>query len=230
MTEDGFPKYRTRDDGQFVKKGGVNLHNGYVVPHNLWLSTKFNAHINVEICSSVAAVKYLFKYVYKGHDKAKAVLHPAVARHRGNDVHPDDKNEVHDYLDARYVSTCEALWRIFKFKMHGRSPAIKRLAVHLEDHQQVRYGEGADLQQALEDAKDTPLMGWFKLNDQGPEARQYTYPEIPKLYFGGKSVEKEEIQQAHHHPHVLCASKRPGALLSPSVAYQGQGRNKLRGH
>ena len=25
----------------------------------------FNAHINIEICSTVSAVKYLYKYVYK---------------------------------------------------------------------------------------------------------------------------------------------------------------------
>ena len=30
-------------------------------------STKEN--INVEICSTVKAVRYLYKYIYKGHDK-----------------------------------------------------------------------------------------------------------------------------------------------------------------
>jgi hypothetical protein len=39
------------------------------VPYNLYLSTKYHAHINVEICTTIKAVKYLYKYVYKGHDK-----------------------------------------------------------------------------------------------------------------------------------------------------------------
>ena len=39
------------------------------MPHNLYLVTKYNAHINIEICNTIGAVKYLFKYVYKGGDK-----------------------------------------------------------------------------------------------------------------------------------------------------------------
>jgi hypothetical protein len=41
-----------------------------VVPYNPYLSLLFNCHINVEVCTSVAAIKYLHKYVYKGHDCA----------------------------------------------------------------------------------------------------------------------------------------------------------------
>jgi hypothetical protein len=33
------------------------------------MCTKYNAHINVDICSSVKAVKYLYKYFYKRHDR-----------------------------------------------------------------------------------------------------------------------------------------------------------------
>jgi hypothetical protein len=41
------------------------------VPYNPYLSLLFNCHINVEVCTSVAAVKYLYKYAYKGHDCAQ---------------------------------------------------------------------------------------------------------------------------------------------------------------
>ncbi len=46
---------------------------------------RYQCHINVEVCSSITAVKYLYKYVYKGHDRALAVVQlevealPAVA-------------------------------------------------------------------------------------------------------------------------------------------------------
>ena len=47
----------------------VPLDNRYVVPHNIALCIKYNAHINVEVCASIKAVKYVYKYVYKGHDR-----------------------------------------------------------------------------------------------------------------------------------------------------------------
>jgi len=136
----GYPEYRRRDmpERLFRGKGRFLIDNTWIVPHNLWLTTKYNAHINVEVCSSVAAVKYLYKYVYKGHDKTKVQIHRAVARHRP--VRPEGAiNEPEDYQDSRYVSAFEALWRIFKFRLHGRSPSVARLQVHLD------YNDDGDL-------------------------------------------------------------------------------------
>ncbi len=48
--------------------------NQWIVPYNLHLVTKYHAHINVEICSSISLVKYLYKYVYKGPDRATTVV------------------------------------------------------------------------------------------------------------------------------------------------------------
>jgi hypothetical protein len=72
---DRYPVYRRRDHGRTVdvsigQMGRVPLDNRWVVPYNPALSKKYNCHINVEICSSISAVKYLHKYVYKGHDRA----------------------------------------------------------------------------------------------------------------------------------------------------------------
>ncbi|KAL1930101.1 hypothetical protein VTP01DRAFT_1255 [Rhizomucor pusillus] len=41
-----------------------------IVPFNKYVLLKYNPHINVEICFSARSVKYLYKYVYKGHDRA----------------------------------------------------------------------------------------------------------------------------------------------------------------
>ena len=67
---DGYPHYRRRNTGLYVNKSVVPLDNKYVVPYNPYLSRKYNAHINVEICSSIQSCKYLYKYVYKGPDMA----------------------------------------------------------------------------------------------------------------------------------------------------------------
>ena len=41
-----------------------------MVPHNLYLVELLECHINVEVCTSIKAVKYLYKYSYKGPDRA----------------------------------------------------------------------------------------------------------------------------------------------------------------
>ena len=67
---DGFPEYRRPGDGRSILKNGVILANQWVVPHNPWIRAKYNAHISAEVRSTLAAVKYLYKYAYKGADRA----------------------------------------------------------------------------------------------------------------------------------------------------------------
>ncbi|GBN85324.1 hypothetical protein AVEN_175849-1 [Araneus ventricosus] len=68
-----YPIYRRRAT-EPVQVGKYSIDNRWVVPYNPWLLKKFNAHINVEVCASVKSVKYLYKYVYKGHDAASVKI------------------------------------------------------------------------------------------------------------------------------------------------------------
>jgi len=72
INENSYPQYRRRP-GQAVtiRRGNSDLliDNRWVVPYNPYLSAKYQCHINVEICAEISAVKYLYNYVYKGHDK-----------------------------------------------------------------------------------------------------------------------------------------------------------------
>ncbi len=71
MTDvNGYLIYQRRDMGRTLLVHGIELDNHWAVPHNVYLSTKYNAHINVEVYNKIHAIKYLFKYVYKGHDCA----------------------------------------------------------------------------------------------------------------------------------------------------------------
>ncbi len=65
-----YPIYRHRDMRHIVLVHGIELGICWVVPHNVYLLTKYYAHINDEVCNNIRVVKYLFKYVYKGHDRA----------------------------------------------------------------------------------------------------------------------------------------------------------------
>ena len=98
-TKDGYSLYRRRDDSRTVEVGGIKLDNRWVVPYNPYLLLKYNAHINVEICSTVIAVKYLYKYVYKGHDRA--IIGFQTGEHSGTD-HTKHVDEVSNYLEACY--------------------------------------------------------------------------------------------------------------------------------
>ncbi|XP_073995589.1 uncharacterized protein [Rhodnius prolixus] len=88
----------------------IDIDNRWVVPYSPLLSKTFNAHINVESCSSVKSIKYICKYVNKGSDMA-------VFRIENNNVHSPPLNqndEITNYQIGRYISSNEAVWpRIF---------------------------------------------------------------------------------------------------------------------
>ncbi|XP_071918919.1 uncharacterized protein [Coffea arabica] len=66
--EDSYPYYRRWGDGKKVKVRRFTLDNKCIVPYNPYLLTLFDCHMNVKICSTIKRVKYLYKYVFKGHD------------------------------------------------------------------------------------------------------------------------------------------------------------------
>lgn len=48
-SDSGCITYRRRNNDVFVTKGDFNMDNRWVVPHNLYLCSKYNAHLNVEV-------------------------------------------------------------------------------------------------------------------------------------------------------------------------------------
>lgn len=120
--EDCYPHYRRRSPAHgghttklFVSstKTEVTMDNRNVVPYNPWLSLRYQAHINVEYCASIKAIKYLYKYVYKGSDRA------TITMVRGDDRVdldvPQTQNEPQQYESKRYVGASEASWRLLDF-------------------------------------------------------------------------------------------------------------------
>lgn len=103
MGEDSFAFYKRPDDGKKITKNGCELDNRYIVPYSPYLSLKYSAHINVEICASVKSVKYLYKYVYKGHDAAKMVI-----ANGGENVLIHD--EIKNFVEMRYVAPHEGIF------------------------------------------------------------------------------------------------------------------------
>jgi hypothetical protein len=74
FSENGFTVYQRRNNGIFIRREQHNLDNKWVVPHNLKLLKRYQAHINVEYVNKSTVLKYLCKYVNKGPDRAKVIF------------------------------------------------------------------------------------------------------------------------------------------------------------
>jgi hypothetical protein len=51
VDENGFADYKRLNNQRFVIKGGIRLDNRWIVPHNIELLKKYDAHINTNWCN-----------------------------------------------------------------------------------------------------------------------------------------------------------------------------------
>ncbi|KAF7839557.1 DNA helicase PIF1, ATP-dependent [Senna tora] len=155
--DDCYPLYQMRDMGQVPLGRGRNVcvDNSWVVPYNPWLLLKYNCHINVEICSSVMSVKYLYKYIHKGSDRVNMMLCPE-----------SNIDEVKQYIDARWMCAPEALRRIYKFPMSRIYPTVERLQIHMPNMQRVQFNEDQSVYDILANERNTrtQLTEYFRMN------------------------------------------------------------------
>ena len=84
------------------------------------------------------------------------------------------------YLDARYVSASESIWRIFHYRLHNHTPNVQRLAVHLPNQQSIMFQDGDNLQNIVNQTNNrmTTLTAWFQENLENPAAQEYKYTEL----------------------------------------------------
>lgn len=180
---DGYPLYRRRsadDGGQVivlkVRNNNIDVDNRFVVPYCPLLSKTFKAHINVEFCNSVKSIKYICKYVTKGSDMAMISV-------------ADRNDEITCFQMARYISSNEAIWRIFGFQIHERHPTVFHLAVHLENGQRVYFTAKNAVQQA-QSPPPTTLTAFFVLCQNDLFAKTMLYEEVPAYFTWNASTKK----------------------------------------
>ncbi len=143
--------------------------------HNPNLLQFHDSHLNVEIAAQIENVKYLHKYLVKMPDRAEVVMQLA----EGVDV-----DETKIYLDGRYISTSEAVWRGLRFNVHYQKPPVVRLAVHLDGEQFVMWQEDVSPELALLRKKPTTLTAWFDSNRKPDHAAGLSllYPDYVAEY------------------------------------------------
>ncbi|XP_075492602.1 uncharacterized protein LOC142530668 [Primulina tabacum] len=164
------------------------MENRFVVPHNRYLLIRYGAHMNVEWCNQSRAIKYLFKYINKGHDGVTASFYKS----SDDDSLGKNVDEVNMYYDCRYISPCEAAWRIFGFDIQYRDPHVERLSFHLPNEQNIIFSDSDEISTVLDrpTINQSMFLAWMEANKKYPETRELTYAELPM-----KFVWKQETRE-----------------------------------
>uniref|UniRef100_A0A183G3N7 Helitron_like_N domain-containing protein n=1 Tax=Heligmosomoides polygyrus TaxID=6339 RepID=A0A183G3N7_HELPZ len=158
---DGFPHLRRRGQSTMATSMGTNGLFRTIRPSS---EVQLPYQEIVEICGMITAVKYLYKYVYKGTDKARLRI--------AND---DAADEIKQYLNARYVCPPEAAHRIYEsYDLDDSSHSVVRLAVPLPGHQPVMFEQGQEEAALAQAASSTSTRETLAV-----DPRQLYYSEIP---------------------------------------------------
>lgn len=161
-----------------IKFRGHLLDNAWVVPYNPYLLAKFDCYINIEICSTIKAIKYLYKYIYKGHDK---VAFNVVEEHGNEEI-----DEIAQYQSAGWISPPEAMWQIYRFVLNETHPSVISLQLHLDGCQMVSFTNTSSLKSLINSdfCSRTMLTEFFVMNRTNNKAKdgQLLYEEFLETF------------------------------------------------
>jgi hypothetical protein len=149
--------------------------DAWVVPYMPCLTRLLECHINVDVCFTVNAFMYVYKYLFKGPDQTRFQVEP-------DDHGAEDANEFEDYIQARYLSSAEAVWRILNFDITNKSPAVRSLSIHLSGqnlHQMYRRNGQASQSSELLQYFSRPLDEQFRNLTYMQFFRQYRHEKLP---------------------------------------------------
>ncbi|OWY92678.1 Helitron helicase [Phytophthora megakarya] len=122
-----------RPFGELVvgRKGRNNATvNQWVVPYIPFLSQ------STTVCATTKAVKYIYKYVYKGVDITMVTIQ--------GETYGQSLNAILQYLLARYISPVEVCMRLFKHLTQGSTQKVVKLTIHLPGQSSAIYRSNAN--------------------------------------------------------------------------------------
>ncbi|XP_031116689.1 uncharacterized protein LOC116020351 [Ipomoea triloba] len=121
-----------------------------------------------------------------GNDRVTAEFYKSTSDSNRNEV----IDEINMYYDCRYISACEATWRLFSFEVQFRTPAVERLSFHLPDCQTIIFEDDDPVDNVLmrETIGQSMFNGWFEANKRFPEAKLLTYIEMPTKFVWKKDI------------------------------------------
>ncbi len=132
--ENGFIELKRRVGGQI--RPGWTAGDEFIVPYNPWMLFKYRTHINVEIAAKVSVIAYLYKYLFKGGDRARYEV-----RKTADDVEIVD--EIADWKQGMYTSASEASWLTASYDKFNSTPCVDILDVHVIDPHSIEQASGS---------------------------------------------------------------------------------------
>jgi hypothetical protein len=123
------------------------------------------------VCASVQAIKYIHKYIYKGQDKITVRVSLI-------------QDEIEAHIQAKYIGSAEAMWRLMEFAVHGEYPSVMHLAIHCPGEHTVRFPSDAtsdEVRELMVSAKST-LMAFFDYNNTHADGRHLLYQNFPSQF------------------------------------------------
>lgn len=157
----------------------------------------------------------MYKYTFKPPD------HTAVS-----------VDEINAHLAGRLLTVSEATHRLLGLSLHDEWPNVVRLDIHLPRQQRMVFDPTADEAELLSQLTSTTstLMGWFSLNADDANARQYLYHDIPahytwkdkvwhaRIYKGVQSVGR--VFGVSHFNAELFALRRLLSIVKGAVSFE----------
>ena len=111
--------------------------NHQVVLYNPQLLKKYKAYINMEVCLSVKAIWYIYKYIYKGNTGADIeIVYPEDDNETGN---AGQYNKIFSYIKARQLGFTKVYQRTLGFPISEIYLFIKRLGYTLFNKQRIIF-------------------------------------------------------------------------------------------
>jgi hypothetical protein len=112
------------------------------------------------------------------------------------------RDEIQRYVNARWIGSCEAAWRLFGFETFSKSHTVYRVPCHLPNRQTVGWNQSQQgAESALRRGARTMLTEFFQIAQRehahataaqggdvdwqgidGPRAYELTYSEMPLYY------------------------------------------------
>ena len=133
------------------------MDNRWVIPYSPYLLLAMECHINMELTFNIRSIKYIHKYLYKGHDCTTMEF-------------GWNRDEVQQYL-ARYVSAHEACWRFLECEIHTQKPPVVALPIHKKDQHTVVFDPNNPEEATRRaDRSKSMLMAYFETNSMDPHA------------------------------------------------------------